>query len=184
MDNLIFAYGGGNAEPKDVLSGKTFRNNKGQQTGAMTDRSAWKATINAGGSITIPAGYHDGSGRVSANNGSNPAIKYHNHSSADGATSLTYTFDSYGKYRVCATAHAEVHNGNLVEFYTNGSIVSTHYSHMWSKGGGTYGGIGEDASGTTLIFLGDIVASSGNQVKVLTKETKSFVTLCVEKLAY
>ncbi len=184
MDNLVKISGGGNAEPKDVLSGKTFRNNKGQQTGAMIDRSAWKATINAGGSITIPAGYHDGSGRVSANNGSNPAIKYHNHSSADGATSLTYTFDSYGKYRVCATAHAEAHNGNLVEFYTNGSIVSTHYSHMWSKGGGTYGGIGEDASGTGLIFLGDIVASSGNRVKVLTKETKSFVTLCVEKLAY
>ena len=167
-----------------MLSGKTFRNNKGQQTGAMIDRSAWKATINAGGSITIPAGYHNGSGKVSANNGSNPTIKYKNRSSTNGATSLTYTFDSYGKYRVYATAHAEAYNGNQVEFYTNGSISSIHYSNMWSKGGGTYGGIGEDASGTTLIFLGDIVASSGNQVKVLTKETKSFVTLCVEKLAY
>ena len=55
---------------------------------------------------------------------------------------------------------------------------------MWSKGGGTYGGIGEDASGTGLIFWGDIVAYSGQQVKVLTKEGKSFVTLCVEKLNY
>ena len=130
------------------------------------------------------ASYHNGNGHVVANGGSNSTIKYKNHSSADGATSLTYTFDSYGKYRVCATAHSEVHNGNQVEFYTNGSIVSTHYSHMWSKGGGTYGGIGEDASGTGLIFWGDIVTSSSNQVKALTKEGKSFVTLCVEKLNY
>ena len=146
----------------------------------MIDRSAWKATINAGGSITIPAGYHNVSGKVSANNGSNPTIKYKNRSSTNGATSLTYTFDSYGKYRVYATAHAEVHNGNQVEFYTNGSISSIHYSNMWSKGGGTYGGIGEDASGTTLIFLGDIVASSGNQVKVLQKKQRVLL-LCALK---
>lgn len=121
-------------------------------------------------------------GKVSANNGSNPTTKYANYSSVNGATSLSYTFDSEGKYRVCAIGHAEVNNGNQVEFYTNGSIVATHYSHMWSKGGGTYGGMGEDASGTGLVFWGDISASKGKVVKILTKETKSFVTLCVERL--
>lgn len=175
----------GNASASDVLSGKTFTSSAGLKvSGNMANRGAWGTTINPGGSVTIPSGYHNGSGVVSANSGSNPTIKYHSRSSTDGATSLAYTFDSYGKYRVFATASIEAHNGNQVEFYTNGTISSTHYSNMWSKGGGTYGGIGEDASGTTLIFFGDIIASSGNQVKILTKETKSFITLCVEKLAY
>ena len=174
----------GNAQPSDVLSGKTFTNDNGEQTGIMTNRGAWGNTINPGGSVTIPSGFHNGNGKVSAKNGSNPSIKYKNHSSAGGATSLSYTFDSEGKYRVCAIGHAEVNNGNQVEFYTNGSIVATHYSHMWSKGGGTYGGMGDDASGTGLVFWGDISASKGKVVKILTKETKSFVTLCVEKLSY
>lgn len=175
----------GNAGKGDVLSGKTFSNSNGNGLkGAMPNKGSWGTTINPGGNVTIPAGYHNGSGKVSANNGSNPTIKYKNYSSVDGATSLSYTFDSNGKYRVCAIGHAEVHNGNQVEFYTNASIVTTHFSHMWSKGGGTYGGQGEDASGTGLVFWGDISASRGNVVKILTKETKSFVTLCVEKLSY
>lgn len=35
---------------------------------AITNRGAWSSTINAGASVTIPAGYHNGSGKVSANN--------------------------------------------------------------------------------------------------------------------
>ena len=181
---LSILQGSGNAQPSDVLTGKTFTNDSGEQTGTMANNGAWGTTINPGGSVTIPSGFHNGSGRVTANNGSNPTIKYNNYSSVDGATSLSYTFDSNGIYRVCAIGHAEVHNGNQVEFYTNGSIVTTHFSHMWSKGGGTYGGLGEDASGTGLVFYGDISAYSGNVVRILTKETKSFVTLCVEKLSY
>lgn len=181
---LSILQGSGNAQPGDVLTGKTFTNDSGEQTGSMANKGAWKTTINPGGSVTIPSGFHNGSGKVSANNGSNPGIKYKNYSSVNGAASLSYTFDSNGKYRVCAVGHSEVHNGNQVEFYTNGSIVTTHFSHMWSKGNGTYGGQGEDASGTGLVFWGDISASNGHVVKILTKEGKSFVTLCVEKLSY
>lgn len=32
----------------------------------ITNRGAWSSTINAGQSVTIPAGYHNGSGKVSA----------------------------------------------------------------------------------------------------------------------
>ena len=35
---------------------------------AIGNRGAWGATINPGESITIPAGYHNGSGKVTANN--------------------------------------------------------------------------------------------------------------------
>lgn len=59
---------GGTAVVTDVLSGKTFINNSGEiLTGTMSNQGAKSASLNAGGSYTIPAGYHDGSGIVSAN---------------------------------------------------------------------------------------------------------------------
>ena len=58
----------GNATVADVLKGKTFSN--GTQvglTGTMENRGAINQTLNAGGSYTIPAGYHNGSGKVKVN---------------------------------------------------------------------------------------------------------------------
>ena len=58
----------GNAVAADVLKGKTFSN--GTQvglTGTMENRGAVSQSLNAGGSYTIPAGYHNGSGKVTAN---------------------------------------------------------------------------------------------------------------------
>lgn len=57
-----------NAGTGDVLSGKTFYSgDKSLKTGTMTNRGAWGTTIAAGSSVTIPAGYHSGSGIVTAN---------------------------------------------------------------------------------------------------------------------
>lgn len=57
----------GDAGTGNVLSGKTFYSNSGtKQTGTMTNRGAVSANIYAGGSYTIPVGYHNGSGNVSA----------------------------------------------------------------------------------------------------------------------
>ena len=51
----------------DVLQGKTFfSGNSTRKTGTMTNRGAWTSSVEAGGSITIPAGYHNGGGKVTA----------------------------------------------------------------------------------------------------------------------
>ena len=59
----------GNAADSQVLSGKTYYNTdvKTKRTGSMTNQGAKTATLNCGGSYTIPAGYHNGSGKVTAN---------------------------------------------------------------------------------------------------------------------
>lgn len=60
----------GNATTADVLSGKTFMSSASpnEQTGAMTNNGAVTASLTADGQVyTIPAGYHDGTGTVSAN---------------------------------------------------------------------------------------------------------------------
>ena len=58
--------GSGNATSADVLSGKTFTNDDGEQTGAMANNGTISTTISQGGSYTIPQGYHSGSGVVKA----------------------------------------------------------------------------------------------------------------------
>ena len=55
------------AAASDVLSGKTILTSSGLVTGSMTNNGSISQTLNAGGSYTIPKGYHDGTGKVTAN---------------------------------------------------------------------------------------------------------------------
>lgn len=59
----------GNASDAQVLSGQTYYNSdpKTKRTGTMSNRGAVSQALNTGGSYTIPAGYHNGSGKVTAN---------------------------------------------------------------------------------------------------------------------
>ena len=58
----------GNAPDNYVLEGRTFysKDPKTKQTGTMTSRGAWTATIEPGESVTIPIGFHNGLGKVTA----------------------------------------------------------------------------------------------------------------------
>lgn len=52
----------------DVLTGKVIVDKDGNPlTGTMANNGAVSQTLNAGGSYTIPTGYHNGSGKVTAN---------------------------------------------------------------------------------------------------------------------
>jgi hypothetical protein len=59
----------GTAVVGDVLSGKTFKNSTGSLlTGTMTNRGSVSGSITTqSGTYTVPAGYHSGSGKVTAN---------------------------------------------------------------------------------------------------------------------
>lgn len=60
--------GSGNAMASQVLSGRTFTNSDGvEYTGTMPNQGTKTQSLNCGGSYTIPAGYHNGSGKVTAN---------------------------------------------------------------------------------------------------------------------
>ena len=54
------------ATASEILSGKTAYVNKSKITGNMKNNGAYSSTINTkAGTVTIPMGYHDGSGKVS-----------------------------------------------------------------------------------------------------------------------
>lgn len=57
------------ASAADVMEGKKagVQGSDEPVTGTMPDRGAVNRTLNAGGSYTIPAGYHNGGGKVTAN---------------------------------------------------------------------------------------------------------------------
>lgn len=49
-----------------ILAGETAYVDGEKVTGTMTDNGAKTSTLNAGGSYTIPAGYHNGQGKITA----------------------------------------------------------------------------------------------------------------------
>ena len=55
-----------NATASQILSGRTAWVNGNKITGTMANRGAVTKSLNAGGSYTIPAGYHNGSGKIKA----------------------------------------------------------------------------------------------------------------------
>lgn len=69
-----------------ILSGYDAVNDDGEVvTGTMVDNGAVSQTLSAGGSYTIPAGYHNGSGKVTV-------------AASTGYTVKTGTVDTYSKY--------------------------------------------------------------------------------------
>lgn len=71
----VLASGGGvqptgNAQPADVLAGKTFSNADGiDRVGTMVNRGAVSGTATPTQPYTIPAGYHNGSGVINGTGG-------------------------------------------------------------------------------------------------------------------
>ena len=55
------------ATAAQILTGETAWVNGAPVTGTMVDNGAVNETLNAGGSYTIPSGYHNGSGKVTVN---------------------------------------------------------------------------------------------------------------------
>jgi len=148
--------GAGTAQPANVLSGMTFMNDIGEQVGTMPNRGNINQTLtNQGQVYTIPAGYHEGSGKVTANitNLSAGNIKA-------GATvgGVAGTFSSDGN----ATA-AQILTGRIA--YVNGAKVTGTMPNRT----GHVTGQSVSRSGTTIRIrpqAGYYPGDSGNSVQI------------------
>lgn len=65
--NSLSSQTAGNAEAEDILVNKTAWVNGSKITGTMPNNGAVNESLNCSGSYTIPEGYHDGTGKVTAN---------------------------------------------------------------------------------------------------------------------
>lgn len=67
VQSLATLTASGDATAAQILSGKKAYVDGNLITGSMTDQGAKTSSLNCGGSYTIPAGYHNGSGKITAN---------------------------------------------------------------------------------------------------------------------
>lgn len=109
----------GNAGQGDVLSGKTFTHStKVNDTGTMVNRGAVSQTLNPNGSYTIPQGYHNGSGKVTAKGIQNATVNYSSFTwENDQSTGRTWTATYNTNHSTCFAAQVGI-------TATTGRIVS------------------------------------------------------------
>ena len=120
----------GDAVAADVLTGKTFSNASAVGvSGTMPNNGAVSQTINAGQSYTIPAGYHNGNGTVSANAPSLIDVQAYG-----GSGTITVTGAEGKSFRLVTTAQTEPtvqHNG--------ATITASHtYQNAYHDGVNTF----------------------------------------------
>lgn len=67
--------GTGNVKSSEVLAGKTYSSDEGTgKTGTMPNKGAWTGATTGSGNVSIPAGYHNGSGYVSGSGAYNAGV--------------------------------------------------------------------------------------------------------------
>lgn len=129
-----------NAAAAQILSGYSGYVKGSKISGSMTNRGAVNQTIAPGGSYTIPAGYHNGSGKVTASNKSlhiDYVGKYVSNSSSAAKTFNVATYVSKGctinNFAMRNVKHVDDYSGaNINSYYGTGDATMTLYGNTLS----------------------------------------------------
>lgn len=132
--NLMCASGAdvsdATATASNVLDGKTFYagTDEGIKTGTMVDNGAKTATLSPGGSYTIPAGYHNGAGKVTANSvtlsgnaGTGQVLSGYTFYKDNYSTKLTGTMANRGS--ISATLNPGGSKSYSAGYYSGGTVT-------------------------------------------------------------
>lgn len=119
-----------NASAGYILSGYSGYVKGSKISGSMTNHGAVNKTIAPGGSYTIPAGYHNGSGKVTASNKSLKIVKVGSYNSGSGNSAKTYNVATYvakgcniNNFALRNVVHEDVYSGASGTYYGSGSIT-------------------------------------------------------------
>ena len=124
-----------------VLDGYEYVNTDGTKSvGTMTNRGAVSQTLAANGSYTIPAGYHNGSGKVTQSLTTKAAATYGAKTSAQTIAAGQYLS---GAQTIAAVTQTNLTPANIVKGKT--VTISSNGSNLWSVTG-----TGSNASPTKL----------------------------------
>lgn len=130
-DTMISAGGGlsktklalATATESDVLSGKSFyAKDKIIKEGNMPNQGNWGATLPPGGVVTIPSGFHNGSGQVTV-----VSLKAVTITMAPSSMYWNYTFTGGTLVGICNIAET-VYNKDIEYLRINGNTISMKWN--------------------------------------------------------
>ena len=96
--------------------------------GRMPNKGSWGTTINPGGEATIPAGYHNGNGKVTA-----VSLKTMTITMAPSSTYWSYTFTGGTLVGICDIAETAYNNG-IEYLHISGNTINM----KWNGNGSMY----------------------------------------------
>ena len=96
--------------------------------GRMPNKGSWGTTINPGGEATIPAGYHNGNGKVTA-----VSLKTMTITMAPSSTYWSYTFTGGTLVGICDIAETTYNNG-IEYLHISGNTINM----KWNGNGSMY----------------------------------------------
>lgn len=155
----------------NVLEGKVFVDANGNAvTGTMTNQGAVSTTVEAGGTYTIPAGYHNGSGKVTgAASGGAYQVVHGTKTVAGLVTSITVTHN-FGKNPVLAVIFP-ISVSSTAGYAAQAMVVA------WR-------GVGNSGRGLVYSVSGGGVKSSALLVVNYTTTTVEFASATVSSTTY
>lgn len=120
----------GNVTADKMLEGSSGYANDAHSIvkGNMPNRGSWGTTINPGGEATIPAGFHDGSGKVTA-----VSLKTMTITMAPSSMYWSYTFTGGTLVGICDIAETAYNNG-IEYLHISGNTINM----KWDGNGNLY----------------------------------------------
>lgn len=120
----------GNVTADKMLEGSSGYANDAHSIvkGNMPNRGSWGTTINPGGEATIPAGFHDGSGKVTA-----VSLKTMTITMAPSSMYWSYTFTGGTLVGICDIAETAYNNG-IEYLHISGNTINM----KWNGNGNLY----------------------------------------------
>lgn len=120
----------GNVSADKMLEGSSGYANDAHSIvkGNMPNKGSWGTTINPGGGATIPAGYHNGNGKVTA-----VSLKTMTITMAPSSTYWSYTFTGGTLVGICDIAETAYNNG-IEYLHISGNTINM----KWNGNGNLY----------------------------------------------
>lgn len=159
----------GSATQAQVLNGKTFYSNSlTLQSGTMTDRGAITSTISTqNGTYTIPAGYHNGSGVITATLGT---ATFSKNGGTITASSSGYIANNTTVGTVTASDLGLANVGAATTVYATTSSQTIMSANQYRKGAITLGALSSSNYSASNIKHGTTISVSNGNTNVYSVE--------------